>query len=117
MRSARSSKPPQLHGSSKINIAAWSVLLDCSCYQPHTCNERLFPSYEPEAVLGSLFVAPSTVPTMLYLLEKKEYQSSNVCFSFSPRSNHSGTTSASFVDMSPRALEASLPAKAFARKR
>ena len=59
----------------------------------------------------SMFVAPSTTPTMLYLLEKNITQSFNVFFSSSLRSCQSGLTSSGDFDDLPKAFEASLPAK------
>lgn len=56
-------------------------------------------------------MAPSTVPTTLYLFEKNLTQSLSVPFSFSGRSFHSGKTSSGLVEVLPSALEASLPAK------
>ena len=56
-------------------------------------------------------MAPSTVPTTLYLLEKNLTQSLSVPFSLSLRSFHSGETSSGLVEVLPSALEASLPAK------
>ena len=58
-----------------------------------------------------MFVAPSTVPTTLYLLEKYVTQSSSVFFSVSSRSDHSGLTSLGFVEVLASALDASWPAK------
>lgn len=62
---------------------------------------------------SSKFVAPSTVPTTLYLLEKNLIQSLRVPFSLSLRSFHSGETSSGLVDVLASALEASFPAKTF----
>lgn len=59
----------------------------------------------------SVFSAPSTLPTMLYRLLKKVNQSSNVFFSLSSRSYHSGTQSSGFREDFARARETSLPAK------
>lgn len=56
-------------------------------------------------------MAPSTTPTTLYLLEKNLIQSFRTPFSLSGRSFHSGATSSGFVEVIPRAREASLPAK------
>ncbi len=57
----------------------------------------------------SIFVAPSTTPTILYRFEKYVNQSSSVFFSFSSRSAHSGRTSSTLVLVRARAREASLP--------
>ena len=63
-----------------------------------------------------MFVAPSTSPTTLYLLEKKVTQSSSVPFSFSFRSCQLGLTSSAFVDVFPSALDASFPANTAATR-
>ena len=60
---------------------------------------------------SSKFVAPSTTPTTLYLFEKNLIQSLSTPFSLSLRSFHSGETSSGLVEVFPRALEASFPAK------
>lgn len=52
----------------------------------------------------------ATFPTTLYLLEKKVSQSSSVPFSLSSRSEISADTSSAFVEVLPRARDASLPA-------
>lgn len=62
------------------------------------------------AASSSKFVAPSTTPIMLYLLEKNLIQSFSTPFSFSSKSFHSGETSSGLVDDFARAREASLPA-------
>lgn len=62
-------------------------------------------------------VAPSTTPTMLYLLLKKVTQSSSVDFSFSSRSCQSELTSSALVELLPSAREASFPAKTVADQR
>lgn len=64
----------------------------------------------------SMLVAPSTCPTTLYRLEKKVTQSFKTPFSLSLRSSQLGRASSGLVDVLPRALEASLPAKTVARQ-
>lgn len=56
------------------------------------------------------FVAPSTLPTMLYRFEKKVSQSSRTPFSLSDNVDQSGETSSAFVELKPKAREASWPA-------
>jgi len=57
-----------------------------------------------------IFVAPATLPTMLYrLLKKVNHSASTVLFS-SFRSAHSGTQSSAFSDEVASAREGSLPA-------
>lgn len=66
---------------------------------------------EAPATSSSKLVAPSTTPTTLYLLEKNLTQSFSVPFSLSLKSLHSDETSSGFVEVFPRAREASFPAK------
>ena len=73
--------------------------------QSNDCRKKKHHSHYSE------LVAPSTFPTMLYLLEKKVTQSASVPFSLSLRSFQSGLTSSTLVDDLPSALEASFPAK------
>ena len=60
--------------------------------------------------LYSKLVAPSTLPTTLYRLEKKVTQSFRTPFSLSLRCFHSEVTSSALVDVLASAPEASLPA-------
>lgn len=58
----------------------------------------------------SKLLAPSTLPTMLYLLLKNLNQSLSTVFFSSSRSYHSGTQSSAFNDDEARARDGSLPA-------
>ena len=59
----------------------------------------------------SALLAPSTFPTILYLLLKNLYQSFNTVFFSSGKSYHSGTHSSAFNEEDANALDGSLPAK------
>lgn len=71
-----------------------------------TCSD----SPDAQSRTYSMFVAPWTTPTTLYLLEKNVIQSFKVPLSLSSRSCHSAFTSSGLVEVFPRALEASFPA-------
>lgn len=72
-------------------------------------NSQL-PSFNSNSIGAYRFVAPSTIPMMLYRFEKNVNQSSNTFFWSSGRSDQSGRTSSAFVEVMPRAREASWPA-------
>lgn len=81
------------------------------CISRHTSSPPyLLSSHHFPRPSYSRFVAPTTLPTTLYRLEKKMIQSLRTPFSLSSRSCHRGRTSSGFVDDRASARDASLPA-------
>lgn len=99
------------------DISTSALPIHIPCMWPKLCGEKVLGEHamlhkSSGSRSQSKFVAPCTTPTTLYRFEKKVTQSFSVSFSLSDRSCQSGLTSSGFVEVLPRALDASLPAKA-----
>lgn len=109
---------PSVHPNRSRNCPSMYAEGKSSLYRPHLPFPlRILKAYDSTDfvsgstnVFGSASSVFATTPTMLYRFEKNVIQSLSVCCSFSGRSSQSGRTSSAFVEVIPRARDASWPA-------